>query len=674
MDIKTTKAINNAFKHKQKSTLRNEPTRKTQRKEIKRHLISTDIKHKISKPNINVTVKLDDSCDSFERDSTKVTELEADMYSSGKSQRIQRNKSKQIQEGIKTATISLRDKMEGFDNSVKRDKKERKLRDHFYSSRKDYKNLSSILRQIKETPKHMVDYKHSLEQTMFKKKLGLERIDKFQSTLLQASVDQKGTTLPKLREKSFGDTPSSENRISYQSDKGVKEKLGRSQKASTLNADILQNMQKKNRTKFSDLKQDGIKDKNSQSFRHAKSTTTRTLNKKMRKRYKLKPLDTSVQVSEVGIQKSPLQAHLKQLSSIIGEDYNTDFKTPCEPSSSITARPRMNFEKLNDLFKKKSAEDSRARRSSIKSVKPENIVTPSGRNPVNITKSSSNISQLEISEEKEELDEDKIDDINFMNILMYINGEEKGINVANDAQFQEICNLMDEYYGLSERKILNKYEIWKKYIRNLQMKKNFEERSSQGAALSFKAEGKESKNEMMNRYSAYLSKKWFSNADPFLKAKYKKFFEESEVKWGPNMVFKRLAKETDKLNKIKGLVEKRLDKETLYVNNRIKVNSINQERKNISSEKTSDGEDFEIYINKPHSDTCKYCRLNQSHTHHKKTNSDLPLPKPSKTQSQNPSIPTPSSPTSSQAPPSTPPHQNEGLKMLHHKLSLRFST
>lgn len=41
-------------------------------------------------------------------------------------------------------------------------------------------------------------------------------------------------------------------------------------------------------------------------------------------------------------------------------------------------------------------------------------------------------------EAEEELGSDKIDDINFMNILMYINGEEKGVNIANDQQFQEI--------------------------------------------------------------------------------------------------------------------------------------------------------------------------------------------------------------------------------------------
>lgn len=165
---------------------------------------------------------------------------------------------------------------------------------------------------------------------------------------------------------------------------------------------------------------------------------------------------------------------------------------------------------------------------------------------------------------------------------------------------------MDEYYGLSERKILNKYEIWKKYTRNLQMKKNFDERSREDSDLTYQFEAHISKDEVIKRYSAYLSKKWFSDADPFLKAKYKKFFHDSEVKWGPNMIFKKLAKETNKVNKIKGLVEKRLDKEVPYVNNRIKVNNAKANRKLGSTSGTSSDEEFDKYINLPHSDTCKY--------------------------------------------------------------------
>lgn len=184
----------------------------------------------------------------------------------------------------------------------------------------------------------------------------------------------------------------------------------------------------------------------------------------------------------------------------------------------------------------------------------------------------------------QEIDEhtrDQIDDINFINILMHIDGEENGVSIANDHQFDEICKLMDEYYGLNESKILNKYEVWKKYIRNLKMKKNFEERSREGELTQNPdTEKTESKESMLQRYTAFLSKKWFSKADPFLKAKYKDYFEGSEVKWGPNMVFKRLTKNTEQLNHMKNLMEQRLNKETVYINNRLKVDTNKSPRRN----------------------------------------------------------------------------------------------
>lgn len=57
------------------------------------------------------------------------------------------------------------------------------------------------MKKIKETPQHMIDYKHNLETTMFKKKFGLERVNHFQLSLRKANVDTQ--ELPKLREKSF---------------------------------------------------------------------------------------------------------------------------------------------------------------------------------------------------------------------------------------------------------------------------------------------------------------------------------------------------------------------------------------------------------------------------------------------------------------------------------------
>ena len=150
---------------------------------------------------------------------------------------------------------------------------------------------------------------------------------------------------------------------------------------------------------------------------------------------------------------------------------------------------------------------------------------------------------IEMWEKEPELNQEEIDDINFISILMHVNGEDNELNIANDQQFEEICKLMNEYYGLNETKFLNKYEVWKKYIKNLRLKKRFEERSREGdITLDSVSEKKESKKEMIQRYTAFLSKLWFSKADPFLKAKYMDFFQDSEHKWGPNMIFKNLSK------------------------------------------------------------------------------------------------------------------------------------
>jgi hypothetical protein len=75
-----------------------------------------------------------------------------------------------------------------------------------YDPSKNYyhrENLSTLMTKIKETPKHMIDYRNNLETSMFKKKMGLEKINDFQMALHQANVDNKAHALPKLREKSF---------------------------------------------------------------------------------------------------------------------------------------------------------------------------------------------------------------------------------------------------------------------------------------------------------------------------------------------------------------------------------------------------------------------------------------------------------------------------------------
>jgi hypothetical protein len=176
---------------------------------------------------------------------------------------------------------------------------------------------------------------------------------------------------------------------------------------------------------------------------------------------------------------------------------------------------------------------------------------------------------------------------------------------------------MDEYYGLNERKILNKYELWRQYIKNLKMKKNFDERSRDGHITHNKEKEKtESKDEMIQRYTAFLSKKWFSKADPFLKAKYKDYFQESEVKWGPNMIFKKLHDKTAKLNQAKYLVEQRLNKETTYAKNRTKgENSKKNRRDSSNSGKSTCDEDYEKFFKLSHKEMCKYCSLNGTHLH-----------------------------------------------------------
>lgn len=160
--------------------------------------------------------------------------------------------------------------------------------------------------------------------------------------------------------------------------------------------------------------------------------------------------------------------------------------------------------------------------------------------------------------------EDQAENINFISILMNVNGDKDEFSIANDEQFSEICKLMDEYYGLNEKKILNKYEVWREYIKLLKSKKNFEERSRDTEISRDHITSKEPKKEMIQRYTAFLSKLWFSKADPFLKAKFKAFYNNSEHKWGPNMMYKNLSSNIENIKQRKSLVETRLNKEINY--------------------------------------------------------------------------------------------------------------
>lgn len=103
---------------------------------------------------------------------------------------------------------SLKDNIDGFltpRNKIDISKSVTKRPKRFDPSEKYYQpeNLTSLMKKIQETPKHMIDYKHNLETSMYKKKRGLEKINSFQLAMHQANIDYKSNTLPKLREKSY---------------------------------------------------------------------------------------------------------------------------------------------------------------------------------------------------------------------------------------------------------------------------------------------------------------------------------------------------------------------------------------------------------------------------------------------------------------------------------------
>jgi hypothetical protein len=88
-------------------------------------------------------------------------------------------------------------------------------------SKNHYKpeNLNTLMKKIHDTPRHMVDYKNSLEQTMFKKKLGLEKINDFQMKLHRANVNIRNNTLPKLHGKSLSPSKTSQGEMMMHLDK-----------------------------------------------------------------------------------------------------------------------------------------------------------------------------------------------------------------------------------------------------------------------------------------------------------------------------------------------------------------------------------------------------------------------------------------------------------------------
>lgn len=518
---------------------------------------------------------------------------------------------------------TLKDNIEGFltpRNKIDLSKPITKRQKKYDASKKYYEpeNLTTLMRKIQETPKHMIDYKHNLETTMYKKKLGLEKINSFQLAMHQANIDYKSNTLPKLREKSFDTKISPIKEVMVHLDK--ESTVDKNEPIFLPDHDLDTPQSKKNKMRFRSVNYSHATCKDQSSHFCIDTSPVRkgdvinskihgkTLDKAMLRKCILKPIDTSKKVAKENKVTPSMRDHMEQLSSILGDDFSPITKYGKEPGSAeVNKHSKVKLEKNSSAVLPSSVlqKISRVDRSIEEAAEEYEVDDFKSLLAQNIAKDIHE--PLTPLIKNNDLDQDKIDDISFINILMYVDGEDKGVSIANDKQFDEICKLMDEYYGLNEKKILNKYEVWKKYIRNLKMQRQFEERNNE-KILSISSPSKtESKDEMISRYSAFLSKKWFSKADPFLKAKYKDYFKESEVKWGPNMIFKRLNKETEKLNKLKGLVEHRLNKESVYVNNRIKVDAMSSPRKQSSNSNISTAdENYDKFLKMPHHEMCHY--------------------------------------------------------------------
>jgi len=120
---------------------------------------------------------------------------------------------------------------------------------------------------------------------------------------------------------------------------------------------------------------------------------------------------------------------------------------------------------------------------------------------------------------------------------------------------------------------------------------------------------------MIQRYTAFLSKLWFSKADPFLKAKYEHFFQDSEHRWGPNMIFKNIEKNYEKIKHVKTIMERKLNKENKYQSRALKdEHKSPRGLSNVSGKSTCD-EDYEKFLQLRHKDICAYCLSQESESH-----------------------------------------------------------
>lgn len=165
------------------------------------------------------------------------------------------------------------------------------------------------------------------------------------------------------------------------------------------------------------------------------------------KRHALKPLDTSVrQYKQEKQLNSPLNSHMEQLSSILGEDF-------------IRLRNRETFEANSaELIRTQDTKIDKSDGTKVPnsalnqpSLMPEGIAEEKeelevdNSHPVSPSNSVKHSKRAIFGEESpqsdqrdSDLNQEQIDDINFISILMYVDGEENGLSIANDRQFQEI--------------------------------------------------------------------------------------------------------------------------------------------------------------------------------------------------------------------------------------------
>jgi hypothetical protein len=178
-----------------------------------------------------------------------------------------------------------------------------------------------------------------------------------------------------------------------------------------------------------------------------KKELSMSLNKKLLAKHSLKPLDTSVrQHKHEKIMSSPINSHMEQLSSILGEDFNRlKNREVFEANSAELVRKQdTKFDQSYGSIVPNSALNKKSfLPGGIIEENEELEVDPS--HPVSPSNSAKRTKIENLEEDSPQFDQknsniyqEQIDDINFISILMYVDGEENGLSIANDRQFQEI--------------------------------------------------------------------------------------------------------------------------------------------------------------------------------------------------------------------------------------------